>query len=491
MKTVLSLCMLLSLAAGSAGAGPNADLALQWLSDHLKDNQTRLPVLAALQASQESDVAPIFVALGQNADKDLRRLAPSALRKIGGESGAARLLKPMAGDASSEIRAEVLVHLSGLDAAEEPMLLEALKVADENLQCLAARSLVKIGRSAAALDTLRKLTESNDAATSAMARMALLATGSLAQIEPLKKLVAAPETPPQVLALLMEEAIDLKSSGAVELFEPLLQPESKAPMAVRLQAWRLVSELAADGATRLTKAVAKADEPESVYLLALLARHEAAASNLKTLAGRDDVVGALARFEMARGGGGDDLARMAAAVIEKGHPVVIGYVLERASGDVREQPRKAQAYSEPLLAYLEAMRDQQGLRQQEGLMVEKAAAIVADIGGEASLARLRKMLEGRYSDFQRAVMAGLTRTTNEAACAVAKDFVDSPYDELSTFAALTMGKFGKAEAAPKLRSVVANDARYRPTVQALAAWYLLKIDGAVASSVPRLAELMK
>jgi HEAT repeat protein len=463
---------------------------MEWLTRNLQKREQMMHILAALRSTEDPAVLPLFTALGQNKDQELRRLAPSVLMEIGGQARAATLLKPMADDTQPEIRAEVLLYLSSLDAVDKQMLTDAMQVGDERLQCLAARSLIKMGQGPAAVETLKDLTRSKDKATESMARMALLAMGSSSQVEPLARMIQDSSTPASVLMLLSEQASELKVSAAVELIESIATDPDR-PLRLRTHAYKALAELAKDGPDRLTRAIVSSQEPLPIYLLVLLSQTDQAETHLKSLAGRSGLVGTLARFELARKGTAEQLQRQAAAVIGQKHPIVVNYVLERAIKDIEQRPKVAAGYQQPLLGLLQGLQSKRGLRQIEIGLVEDATRVVAEIGSRQGLAELRRMLSQRVSPFTQAVAGGLVRVENPAVCTVAVDLLESPYKQLATMGAFTLGRHGRKEAAGTLAEMVRKPDRFSPTLVALASWYLLKIEDAQAAGIGKLSEMVR
>ncbi len=491
MKRTTSVFLLAWLCwPGLAQAGPHSDLAMQWLTRNLQQREQMVQILAALRSTDDPAVLPLFAALGENKDQELRRLAPAVLMDIGGQARAATLLKPLADDTQPEIRAEVLLYLSSLDAVDKQMLTDAMQVGDERLQCLAARSLIKMGQGPAAVETLKELTRSKDQATEAMARMALLAMGSSSQIEPLAKLIQDPSTPGSVLMLLAEQAAELKVAAAVELIESIATDPDR-PLRLRTHAYKALAKLAKDGPDRLTRAIVSSQEPLPIYLLVLLSQTDQAETHLKSLAARGGMVGTLARFELARKDAAEPLQRQAAAAIAQEHPIVVNYVLERAIKDIKDKPKVAAGYEEPLLGLLQSLQSKRGLRRVEIGLVEDATRVVAEIGSRQGLAELKRMLSGRVSPFTQAVAGGLVRVENPAVCRVAADLLDSPYKQLATMGAFTLGRHGRKEAAETLAEMVRKPERFSPTLVALASWYLLIIEDAQVAGISKLSEMVR
>ncbi|MFP4355400.1 MAG: hypothetical protein ACLFUJ_09800 [Phycisphaerae bacterium] len=486
----LTILLLLFASARAAWAGANADQAMQWLSEGMKDRQTMLQILMALRSTEDPAILPLFAALGENKDQDLRRIAPTVIMDVGGPSRATTLLARMADDTQPEIRSEVLLYLDSLDAVSVEMLKDAIAVPDERLQCLAARSLVGMGQGSLALETLRDLTKSTDLATASMARMALLKMGASEHKAPLAKLVESPDTNPAVLMLLMEQAAELNVTSAVELVEAVAADPAR-PVRVRTHAYKALAKLAPDGQTRLTRAIVSADLPMSIYLLVILSQTDNAAANLKTLAGRSDMVGTLARFELSRQADAEQLQRLATAAMELEHPIVINYILERALKDVKENPKVAKGYQQPVIALLQRLQSERQLRRPHLELISSGGRVLGELGTQQSLAELKNLLTGRLTAFSRALAAGLILVENPNVADVAVDLLDSPYDELAVSGAFAMGKFGHRAAAGKLREMVQKDDRYRPSLVALASWYLLKIDQAEAASVQKLAQQLR
>ena len=159
----VAICICLPF-QGRAEAG-EAKKFLDGVFSNDVDARKNLPqALLALRATKDPELLTIFQAISKCNDKAIRRLAPSAIMSLAGDS-AAKHLMVMLNDPTPEIQAEVVVYLTSLDTDNEifrKYLSETISDKDENLQCLAARSLVKLGLADQARAVLEKLTSSAD-----------------------------------------------------------------------------------------------------------------------------------------------------------------------------------------------------------------------------------------------------------------------------------------------------------------------------------------
>ncbi|MCK4601527.1 MAG: hypothetical protein KAU28_03620, partial [Phycisphaerae bacterium] len=365
-----------------------------------------------------------------------------------------------------------------------------LSAADENVQCLAARGLAEAGRADLALDALKKLTTSKDLATANIARMSLLAMGYREYLQPLKKVVHDPATPANVVALLLAQIVEEKVAAALVLAEHLAATDSAGP--IKVQAYRAISAVSPNGAAKLAKAISESDQTVfRASLLNVLASRGDATRHLKSLCQGADSVAALARFELYRPERGKQAASAAQRVILSGHPVVIGYILDRAGQDIKKFGREASFYTPVLLNYIRSVSAKTRQMQKEHFLAASAATLLADLGTPEAMAGLKDILGGPDSAIVRAVAAGLLRTKNCDACVLARPLLKSPYEELATDAALILGRFGDPGAAIHLRDILNNHRRHRPALAALASWYLLKISGKSADTAKVLADQIK
>jgi len=408
------------------------------------------------------------------------------LRDFCGAEAVPVLAERLARDTSMAVRTEALLHLQQLGAATPERLTAALGVDDEKVQCLAARGLVQCGQAEQARAVLRRLVDSKDAVTSTTARVALLAAGDGAQEAILRDAFRDPKTSDAVLSFAMEQIATENVTAAVELVGQVAWSERRE--AVRMRAFKTLSAISPKAAAAIVGALRNSDKTLfRVYLLETLSNRDDSRPHLTKLAEGTDSVAALARFELARPGGGAPATEAARGVLKVGHPVMLDYVLDRARKDIDARGATADFYT-PVLAEMIRLAEPKP-RQMDAshYRAAQAATLLADLGTPAAVEALKQLLTGRYDAVKRSVGAGLIRARNLAACEPVRPLLTSPYEELASDAALTLGRFGDPAAVAPLRRVLAAEQRHRTEMVALAAWYLLKIDGRAAEAVKTLA----
>ncbi len=439
-----------------------------------------LPALAALRSTEDERLAPLFAALLRHADKHVRLFAASSMHLFDDEKTRTALRRCFREDPVMAVRSEAMLALDRIDDLTDQDLLAGIGMGDESIRCLAARMLVRRGKSGAAVGTLETLAESTDPATAALARMSLLGMDRYDRLDAIERTLTDDETPDGVVAMLMDAAAEGKVRPAAPLVRKVALGE-RSPQ-TRLRACRAVSVLAEDAPARLTELLLADDNPIfRVGVLRVLADRDDAAGTLPPIAdSQEGIVAALARFELARPAG-DDAARAAAleaAAME--HPIVLDYLLARAAEDLEEGPDRAAFYAPALRRIIDDTRGRGAGMRPEHFRAARAATLLADLGTPEARANIEELLSGRYSARTRAVAAGMLRTDNERVCRVMVGLLDSPFQELSTDAALVLGRFGRAEARKPLTVVVAESDRRRPGLVVLASWYLLRVDGRCA-----------
>jgi hypothetical protein len=281
------------------------------------------------------------------------------------------------------------------------------------------------------------------------------------------------------------------------MWPPTLAPTSS----LRVRAYQTLAAISPKAGGKLFDAIRRSDNPVlGVRLLQVLASLDGAGEYLKHLRGRAEILDPLVDFELARAAGDDKAAALsAAAAVKRRHPTVVDCVLDRARGDVGptrpgspgSDTSRKDAYTPALLACIDSLKADSGRLRAEHLRAEAAARLLADIGTPRATAGLKRLLQGKADARKRRVAAGLVRTGNKAACFLLRPLLASPQDELATYAASALGRFGDAAAKPRLSKSIANQRRRRITLVAIACWYVLKIEGRAAAAVRQLAGGLK
>ncbi len=212
---------------------------------------------------------------------------------------------------------------------------------------------------------------------------------------------------------------------------------------------------------------------------------------LELLSRRDDALGLLARFELARPASGEEAAKAASQAVATGHAVVIDYVLDRARGDIAQRRQTSAFYTQPLIAILHSVQADSPVMRPEHTQAAQAAELLGELATPEAIQTLTTLLKGNYNALTRAVAGGLLRCKNKAACEWLAPLLTSPYDELASDAALTLGQHGDIRAAPALQDIVNHSNRNRPELTALAGWYLVKLFGQTEPTVLTLREAFK
>ena len=98
---------------------------------------------------------------------------------------------------------------------------------------------------------------------------------------------------------------------------------------------------------------------------------------------------------------------------------------------------------------------------------------------------------GRHDARARAVLAGLRWSKIRAVCDLVRPLLKSPYHDLSTDAAMTLGRFGDDAATEHLQNILAHAAQEQPPLVTLACWYLLRIHAQARAAAEELAKTVK
>ena len=462
-------------------------VATAWLIAALKDPRHAENVLAALRSAGEDELVPLFVALSRSGDKRMRLMAATALGRIGKPTVVAALKERLRTDTQMVVRAEALVHLLRLKALSREELRGLLACPDENLRCISARSLVPMGAASAkkARTTLAALTGSKDPATSGLARMSLLGTGDASQMTPLRKMLADPKTPRAVVALLMEQIVEEHLAAAMPLAVHVAETSKTGE--IRILAYKAIAAVAGQGATVLRDAIGSSKGVvQQIPLLYAMASRKDASAHLSALSRRGDVVGALAAFELARRTGGPQATAAGKKALAAGHPIVIEYLLDRARADIAADTRHAAFHAPILLGIIHTVETHPKAMSQEHIRAAQAVQLLVDLGDRGGMSALRRILAGRRSAVLKATAAGLRWSRNPAVCDLARPLLNNAYEDLMIDGAMTLGYFGKPEAADTLLDVVRRADRHPDALVTLACWYLLKIRRKQAQGVAKI-----
>jgi hypothetical protein len=475
------------LLAALAGELLSADTPVTAPQDVLRgllaDPATTDATLAALAATGDKELLPVFAAAATTGDRARRVLALSAAAKLAGADAADILQDRLARDHDALVRSGALVELISLKAISDEQLAQLLEASDPMLRCLAARALVRRGQAApAAIKTLRSLAGSSDATIAALSRLTLLSTGELEQLAPLAAAMRDPAASDRLLSMLLGQIADDRIAPAAEVARELAIFTDAIPTKVR--AYRAAAVAGPNGPAMLAQTIADSSQTVlRVQLLHILADLPDARAQLETLARGEDAVALLARLELSRTAGGEPAAQAASAAVAVGHAVVVDYCLDRARGDLTKHGAAAAFYVPALVAIIRAAPADSPYMLEEHTQAAQAAQLLAEFAGDQAGPTLTAILSGPYDGQVRAVAAGLLRCRNRAVCDWMAALLDSPYEELASDAALALGQHADPRAAKVLGDILRASHRHPPEMTALAAWYLARITARTPAAV--------
>ncbi|MCP4375454.1 MAG: HEAT repeat domain-containing protein [bacterium] len=498
-KTTVLWAMMLWTVMGAPATGARGEdatkSAYDYLAKTLSDSKHSNTAIRALLAADDKDVSPLFVAMSRSSDKKVRMLATIALGQVGGPEAIAALKKQLTGDTLIAIRAEALVNLLNLDAADADSLATAVKIDDPNIQCVAARSLARESKDpkhlALAGETLRKLSKANEKMTAAMSSLGLLAMGDSAQLADMKKLITNPDTNPTIVRLMMLQIADEKITSAEPLAKMVIE-SPKLPIKTRIIACRAFAETSKKPLPVIFESLRKSQSLlYRIRTLGIISQQKDAKRYLTAIGKSKMPIGAIGRFELARTTPGSKASTTVIEALELKHPIAIGYVLIRAEEDIKKLGVKASFYIPGLLKYINSVEPETNRMAQEHMLAAQASTLLANLGTPEALDGIDKILSRRYSAITRSAAAGLLRTKNKSICPIARKLLKNPYPELVTDAALTLGHFADPAATEYFSRIIANEAG-RPVAEVtLASWYLLKIKKQSKEAAKQLAATIK
>jgi hypothetical protein len=248
-----------------------------------------------------------------------------------------------------------------------------------------------------------------------------------------------------------------------------------------------------DAAAQAVKALTASDSTLfRVSMLREIVESPQGARHLPELAKGDDAAAALARLELARADG-KAVAQAAAAAIELGHPIVISYVAERARLDAAAQASQAaEAYSPALMRYVRETNPTAARMERDHMYAAQVAGQLIEMGHEPTISEMERILGGKYMALQRVVGTGLMRAKPcEASRRLAAVAMKSEYQEIYIDGVLAAGEALDESAREHLKRIVADPQRHSVPLAVQAAWRLVRLDNAAATTAAELAKTMK
>ncbi|MBT3199638.1 MAG: HEAT repeat domain-containing protein [Phycisphaerales bacterium] len=493
--TLLLITALLACCANQARGADAVQTAQNYLAKTLVDQKNAYVAINAFHAADDQELTPLFVALSRSGDKKKRLLASRALGQLANKDAIAALKYQLSNDSVMAVRSEAIVRLLDLQAADAELLSLAAKIKDESIQCIAARSLAKISKDSnhtiQARSTLQKLTASTDAMTAAMASQGLLAMGDSSQLDRLKKIVTDPKTNPAIVRVLMLQIIDEKISVAKPLTQAVIA-SPKQTTQIRIMACKALSAAGENTEAEIFAALrASGSMIYRVPVLGILASLKNSGPYVGAIAKSSLPIAPLAGLEMARKTPGAAASSAVDKALAMKHPIALSYTLQTAEDDIKKLGAKADFYVKPLLKFIDSVEPDTNRMTHMHLMASKATTLLMDMGTPQAVSGVRNILGRRYSATTRSAAAGLLRTKNKAACPIATKLLQSPYPELQTYGALTLGHFADPAASKYFTRVISNESGQTVTETTLAAWYILKINKQGAQYAKQLAKLVK
>ncbi|MCD4825278.1 MAG: HEAT repeat domain-containing protein, partial [Phycisphaerae bacterium] len=446
---------------------------------------------AGLRSTEDKDLLPLFASLMQSSDKRVRLVATAMVARVGGKDAAGPLLERLRKDPSMVVRSKALVELDLLKAISVEQLIEATRMPDEEIQILAARALARGGQGKKASAVLKKLVESRDKTTATFARMTLLGIGDRPQIGHLRKVLLDPKTTQQLLVFMLNQIREEKILAALPVAEFLAKPDQLMP--VRIRAYMTINELSPKAAFVLAQAIRLSKNTMfRINLMRLLSERKDAHATLETFAKGDDILAAVARFELARPAGGKAATQTVSKLLDMGHPILIEYVLNRMRKDIAADKTKADFYTAPVLKLIRSTKlDPQRMTATHD-KIALAVELLSNLGSSEAIKGIWDILSNAKSLATRSLTAGaLYRSTNKAVGDLVRPLLKSGYPELKTYAALLLARQGDQAAVPVLLEIQETAKTQKDDVLTLANWYLLKLSGQSEKTLKAMAKTLR
>jgi len=527
--------------------------AVAVLAATLKDDKLAPMTLLALRAASppgtdDKELLVLFEAYSRCGDKRLRLLATTSLAEMGGKDAREALLERLHEDPAMIVRSEAMIHLLALGVISDDQLRAALKLDDESIQCIAAKTLLHRHQAKEAKPVLERLTASKDQATACLSRLSLLSAGDDSGRKALLAMAKDKKTPEEVLDLMLQQIAEEKTTSARDLVEAILGTEV-SPM-VKLRAYRTLAAVAPDVTAALVEAIETSDDlVVRVHLMRSLAQQKDCAAALRKIAKADeksdenDIACVLARLELARAQkDADKMAEALKQAFALGHPVVVDYVLMDAredldgrveppapslfapasqpvtqpaattqadptakkplTGPLQTGPQPAtqglpappwmlRVYVAPLLEFIQSVPTDPEEMKQIHRRAAAAVTWLADSDLKEASVGLEKIMSGKYSAILRAAAAGLGKSRNrQCVCRLSRPLLQSPYRDMKEDGALNLARWGDKDATAIMDEIIASPAEL-PVLRAMACWYSLKIQGRSGEAAKELAKNAK
>ena len=492
------IVLLWTVLACMAGDAPAADVtkdAYDYLAGILVDKKNSPLAIRTFRAIEDQELMPLFVAMSRSGDKRKRLLATSILGQLGGTEAIAALKRQFAEDSTMAVRAEAMVRLRNLKAIDAPILAAAIKIKDESIQGIAARSLARQSKKQEHRDlaraTLKKITKSSDTGAAAMAGVGLLAMGDSSQLPGLKKLISDPDTEAATVRLIMLQIAD-ENVAAGEPLARIVIDSTKLPVQTRILACRAFAAASPKPVPVIFESLRRSQSMVyRIRALGIIAEQADVQPYIAAIAKTTLPVGPLAGFELARATPGPASSIAVEKALAVRHPIAVAYVLQRAEKDINKRGDKAGFYVAPLLKYIASVEPDADEFATEHILASHATTLLMDLGTPEAIGGIGKILDGRYSTITRSVAAGLLQTKNKAVCPIARKLLKNPYPELAKCGALTLGHFGDPPTAEFFSRIITRKSGHTVEQLTLASWYLLKIHKQSAAAAKQLAKLIK
>jgi HEAT repeat protein len=484
----------LVVAAGAAPAYAQGDAAVAYLKTALNNPSSAAYAMAMLASTQDPALLDVFDALTQARDKETRLYAVGVLEPLAGDLAVPILRDRLNDDPRMAIRVEALAQLISLEAITEGQLIDTMAVDDASMQLLAAQTLAQRGQGAA-IPVLRDLVDQSDPDMTAAARLALLKLGDLSQVDPLRTYFAGldeGQVPPIVGQMLLGQIATMEIVAAEPLVREILAMDLSDSF--NAQCWWVLSTLLPAGGSGVSQGLVNEIGGDSsmrhrVQLFRIMADRGDAPRYFQSLStSSDEIVAMLAAFELVRPERSDATGQVAQEAMALEHPIVVSYVLGRIGEDLAAGQAEMAVYVPALIDYLAIVAKGPDVMGPEHMRAAQGATMLADIGTPEAMDALEGYLTGPYTSTVRAVGAGIMRSKNADVCELMTPLLESPYTELATDAALTLGRHGRAQAAPALARIVAAPDSHQPALVAVASWYLITATGQTTSAVMEISQ---
>ncbi|HPS51957.1 MAG TPA: hypothetical protein PLK08_00225, partial [Phycisphaerae bacterium] len=341
---------------------------------------------------------------------------------------------------------------------------------------VAATALASRGQFAAVKPLLEHLVKSGMTDVSTFASMTLLAHGDNAQVQYLRGILLDKQTQPELIISMLNQIRREKILAAMPVAQYAANSYDMLP--VQIRGFMAIDAMAPNAADLLCDAIKLSRNLSlSINIMRMLASRDDSTKQLTELSSRNDIVGDMARFELARRSNASSAGVYLQKLLSLGHPIIVEYVYNRIESDLADK-RNVDFYIAPLANYIQSRELSSTRITPMHTLLATGISVLGDMQRPAADKVLAEIFSRPDNDpLKQLAIVALYATPNRNVAAMAKPCLKSPYPDTKAYAAMLLAKFNDPAAIPALLEVQLARPTTEPDVMALVDWYLLRFAG--------------